>query len=103
MAEIYRKVGRAITLWGAKEKSPIWRYQLFCIRGHFSYFRQLCKSKLLIIKKDRYWDECIPKEIPYTIAAEKFKAEEFQGSAEQTLSIKDSDKVNRWIDRYIDK
>jgi hypothetical protein len=43
--------------------------------------------------QDRYWDECIPQEIPYTIAAEKFKKEEFQGSAERTLSIKDCDKV----------
>ena len=43
--------------------------------------------------QDRYWDECIPKEIPYTIAAEKFKATEFQGSAERTLSIKDTEKV----------
>jgi hypothetical protein len=45
--------------------------------------------------QDRYWDECIPQEIPYTIAAEKFKKEEFQGSAERTLSIKDCDKVRR--------
>ena len=42
--------------------------------------------------KDRYWDDCIPKEIPYTVAAEKFKKEEFKGSAERTLSIRDADK-----------
>ena len=43
--------------------------------------------------QDHYWDDSIPKEIPYTIAAEKFKKEEFQGSAERTLHIKDADKV----------
>ena len=43
--------------------------------------------------KDRYWDECIPREIPYTRAAEKFRKSEFQGSAETTLLIKDADKV----------
>ena len=35
----------------------------------------------------------IPQDIPYTIAAEKYKAEEFVGSAEATLQIKESDKV----------
>lgn len=44
--------------------------------------------------QDHYWDDSIPKEIPYTIAAEKFKKEEFQGSAERTLQIKDCDKVS---------
>ena len=43
--------------------------------------------------QDKYWDMTIPKDIPYTIAAEKFKKEEFVGSAEATLQIKDSDKV----------
>ena len=35
----------------------------------------------------------IPQDIPYTLAAEKYKAEEFVGSAEATLQIKESDKV----------
>jgi len=43
--------------------------------------------------QDKYWDMTIPKDIPYTVAAEKFKAEEFVGSAEATLQIKESDKV----------
>ena len=43
--------------------------------------------------KDRYWDECIPREIPYTKGAEKFRKTEFQGSAEKTLLIKEVDKV----------
>jgi len=47
--------------------------------------------------KDRYWDDCIPKEIPYTVGAEKFKKEEFQGSAECALSIKDSDKEYGYV------
>ena len=25
--------------------------------------------------QDKYWDECIPKEIPYTVGAEKYKKE----------------------------
>ena len=43
--------------------------------------------------QDKYWDECIPQEIPYTVGAAKYKKEEFVGSAELTLSIKESDKV----------
>jgi len=43
--------------------------------------------------QDKYWEECIPKEIPYTVGAEKYKKDEFIGSAEKTLSIKESDKV----------
>ena len=43
--------------------------------------------------QDKYWEECIPKEIPYTVGAEKYKKDEFIGSAEKTLSIKDCDKV----------
>ena len=34
------------------------------------------------ISQDKHWDECIPKEIPYTIAAEKYKKKEFEGSAQ---------------------
>ena len=43
--------------------------------------------------QDKYWDMCIPQDIPYTVAAEKYKAEEFVGSAEATLQIKESEKV----------
>ena len=43
--------------------------------------------------QDKYWDECIPREIPYTVGAAKYKKEEFVGSAELTLSIRESDKV----------
>ncbi|XP_023346361.1 bestrophin-4 [Eurytemora carolleeae] len=49
------------------------------------------------LMKDHYWDDSIPKEIPYTIAAEKFKKEEFQGSAERTLQIKDCDKEYGYV------
>ena len=44
--------------------------------------------------QDKYWDECIPKEIPYTVGAAKYKKDEFIGSAELTLSIKESEKVS---------
>ena len=43
--------------------------------------------------QDKYWDMAIPQDIPYTVAAEKYKAEEFVGSAEATLQIKESEKV----------
>ena len=43
--------------------------------------------------QDKYWEECIPREIPYTVGAANYKKEEFVGSAELTLSIRESDKV----------
>ena len=43
--------------------------------------------------QDKYWDMTIPQDIPYTLAAEKYKAEEFVGSAEATLQVKESEKV----------
>ena len=43
--------------------------------------------------QDKYWDLTIPKDIPYTIAAEKYKADEYVGSAEATLLVKESEKV----------
>ena len=47
--------------------------------------------------QDKYWAECIPQEIPYTVGAAKYKKEEFVGSAELTLSIKESDKVRKQV------
>ena len=47
---------------------------------------------LCLILQDKHWEDVIPKEIPYTIAAEKYKKEEFVGSAEATLAIKECDK-----------
>ena len=35
----------------------------------------------------------IPQDIPYTVAAEKYKAEEFVGSAEATLQVKEKEKA----------
>ena len=43
--------------------------------------------------QDKYWDMTIPQDIPYTIAAEKYKADEYVGSAEATLLVKESEKV----------
>ena len=41
--------------------------------------------------QDKYWE--LPQDIPYTIAAEKYKADEYVGSAEATLLVKESEKV----------
>ena len=43
--------------------------------------------------KDKYWDEIIPSELPYTVAAENYKSEEFRGSAEMTLDVRDEEKI----------
>jgi len=43
--------------------------------------------------KDKFWNEIIPSEIPYTVGAEAYKAEEFKGSAEMSLDVKDEDKI----------
>ena len=43
--------------------------------------------------QDKYWDISLPQDIPYTIAAEKYKADEYVGSAEATLLVKESEKV----------
>ena len=47
--------------------------------------------------QDKYWDSSIPQDIPYTIAAEKYKADEYVGSAEATLLVKESEKVTAKI------
>jgi len=43
--------------------------------------------------KDKFWDDVIPPELPYTVGSEEFRAEEFKGSAEVTLDIKDSETI----------
>ena len=43
--------------------------------------------------KDKFWDEVIPSELPYTIGSEIYKAEEFKGSAEMSLEIRNEDKI----------
>ena len=35
----------------------------------------------------------IPSELPYTIGSEIYKAEEFKGSAEMSLEIRNEDKI----------
>lgn len=40
--------------------------------------------------KDQYWDDVVPKELPYTVASEHYRREEPKGSAEQ-YKIKPSD------------
>ncbi|XP_070167748.1 bestrophin homolog 15 isoform X1 [Polyergus mexicanus] len=40
--------------------------------------------------KDQYWDEVIPKDLPYTVASEQYRKEEPKGSAEH-YKVKDSD------------
>merc|ERR1719225_2541917 len=50
-----------------------------------------CQVGYLIVEHDETPE--LPQDIPYTVAAEKYKAEEFVGSAEATLQIKESEKV----------
>ena len=38
--------------------------------------------------KDRFWNQSIPSQLPYTKAAEPFKQQEFEGSAEVHLKVK---------------
>ncbi|XP_074101301.1 bestrophin family protein [Cotesia typhae] len=40
--------------------------------------------------KDQYWDEVVPKDLPYTVASEQYRREEPKGSAEH-YKIKESD------------
>lgn len=40
--------------------------------------------------KDQYWDEVVPKDLPYTVASEQYRREEPKGSAEH-YKVKDSD------------
>ncbi|XP_030757823.1 bestrophin-1-like [Sitophilus oryzae] len=40
--------------------------------------------------KDQYWDDVVPKEIPYTVASEHYRREEPKGSAE-TYKVKTTD------------
>ncbi|KAF5278965.1 hypothetical protein FQA39_LY05643 [Lamprigera yunnana] len=40
--------------------------------------------------KDQYWDEVVPKELPYTVASEHYRKEEPKGSAEN-YKVKTSD------------
>ena len=37
--------------------------------------------------KDAFWDEGVPEELPYTLAAEEFRAEPWQGSAAEVNEI----------------
>ncbi|XP_032669617.1 uncharacterized protein LOC116843355 [Odontomachus brunneus] len=40
--------------------------------------------------KDQYWDDVVPKDLPYTVASEQYRKEEPKGSAEH-YKVKDSD------------
>ena len=37
--------------------------------------------------KDAFWDEGVPEELPYTLAAEEFRAEPWQGSAAEVKRL----------------
>ncbi|XP_058059506.1 bestrophin-2 isoform X2 [Anopheles bellator] len=42
--------------------------------------------------KDQYWDEVVPKDLPYTVASEHYRREEPKGSAEH-YKVKEADAV----------
>ncbi|CAG2062047.1 unnamed protein product [Timema podura] len=43
--------------------------------------------------KDQYWDEVVPKDLPYTVASEIYRRSEPKGSAEMFLQIKPADSM----------
>ena len=43
--------------------------------------------------KDKFWSEIIPAELPYTVGSEPDRAQEFRGSAELTLDLKEEEKI----------
>lgn len=45
------------------------------------------------LMRDRFWSSTIPAQMPYTKAAEAFKKEEYKGSAEVYLKVKESDRI----------
>lgn len=47
--------------------------------------------------KDQYWDEVVPKDLPYTVASEHYRREEPKGSAEH-YKVKESDAVYANLD-----
>lgn len=42
--------------------------------------------------KDQYWDEVVPKDLPYTVASEHYRREEPKGSAE-CYKVKESESM----------
>lgn len=42
--------------------------------------------------KDQYWDEVVPKELPYTVASECYRRAEPQGSADH-YKVKEHDAI----------
>ena len=53
--------------------------------------------------KDKFWSEIIPTDMPYTVGSEPYKAEEFRGSAEMTLDLKDEEKIYSESPYYSDR
>lgn len=42
--------------------------------------------------KDQYWEEVVPKDLPYTVASEHYRRTEPKGSAE-TFIVKEADSL----------
>ena len=42
--------------------------------------------------KDQYWEDVVPKDLPYTVASEQYRKQEPKGSAEM-FKVKDSEAV----------
>ena len=45
------------------------------------------------LMKDRFWNLSIPQQLPYTKAAKLFQKDEYRGSAEVHLKLKQSDTI----------
>lgn len=50
--------------------------------------------------KDKFWNKSIPDPIPYTVAAEAFRKEEYKGSAEVHLKVKESERIYSDLSLY---
>ena len=70
-------------------------YQLSSQEIIFTNFFSLQVAFLIVdhvdcpeLVQDAYWEQSFPDTLPYTVAAQKYKKDEFVGSAAEKLSLK---------------
>jgi len=69
------------------------RYLLFFFRVQAAYMivDEMHEEHPELLK-DQYWDEVVPKDLPYTVASEHYRREEPKGSAD-CYKVKESDSL----------